>query len=52
MLFANIGEHLKQLDGFVYSTWWEHPDDSAWLNEISIWISKEATEEWHNNGYH
>jgi heme-degrading monooxygenase HmoA len=52
MLFRNVGRHLKQLEGFVHLTWWQHPDDPTWFNEISIWTSKQATEQWHNNGYH
>ena len=52
MLFRNVGEHVKQLDGFIHLTWWVHPEDPAWFNEVSIWSSREATEQWHNNGYH
>lgn len=52
MLFSNVGEHLKKIDGFVHLTWWAHPEDPNWFNEISIWTSKEATQEWHDNGYH
>lgn len=52
MLFRNVRKHLKQLDGFIHLTWWEHPDDPTWFNEVSIWSSKDATAAWHNNGYH
>lgn len=52
MLFRNVQGHLKKLDGFIHLTWWEHPDDPSWFNEVSIWSSKDATEQWHNNGYH
>ncbi len=52
MLFRNVGEHLRKLDGFIHLTWWEHPDDPSWFNEVSIWTSKEATMQWHTNGYH
>ena len=52
MLLSNVDEHLKKLDGFVHLTWWAHPEDPNWFNEISIWTSKEATDAWHANGYH
>lgn len=52
MLFKNVQQHLRKLDGFIHLTWWEHPDDPAWFNEVSIWTSKEATNAWHTNGYH
>ena len=52
MLFANVAEHLNELDGFIHLTWWEHPDDPNWFNEVSIWRDKAATAQWHNNGYH
>ena len=52
MFLANVAEHLRKIEGFVHFTWWVHPNDPTWFNEISIWTSKEATEEWHQNGYH
>lgn len=52
MLFAQVGRYLTQLEGFVSLTWWVHPEDPTWFNEISIWTSKEATEQWHQNGFH
>ena len=51
MLLSNVDEHLKKLDGFVHLTWWAHPEDPNWFNEISIWTSKESTDAWHANGY-
>ena len=40
------------LPGFLHLTWWEHPDDPTWFNEISLWTSKEALNDWHNATYH
>lgn len=34
LLFSNVCEHLKQLRGFIHLTWWVHPDDSTWFNEV------------------
>ena len=52
MLFKDVQHHLRKLSGFVHLTWWQHPDDPSWFNEISIWADKKATLEWHDNGYH
>ena len=52
MLLTNVDEHLRAIDGFIHFTWWVHPNDPTWFNEISIWSSKEATEVWHSHGYH
>jgi len=52
MLLANVDKHLREIEGFIHFSWWVHPNDPGWFNEISIWTSKEATEEWHANGYH
>jgi heme-degrading monooxygenase HmoA len=52
LLFSDVREHLKQLPGFIHLSWWVHPDDATWFNEISIWESKEAIDAWHNVGYH
>jgi heme-degrading monooxygenase HmoA len=51
-LFAEVKDHLKKIEGFVHLSWWEHPDDPEWFNEVSVWTSKEATVAWHGNGYH
>jgi len=37
MLFANVKDHLSKIDGFINLTWWVHPEDATWFNEISIW---------------
>ena len=42
LMFASVGHYLKQLPGFVHLTWWVHPDDPTWFNEVSFWESKEA----------
>ena len=52
LLFSNVREHLKQLPGFIHLSWWVHPDDPTWFNEVSFWTSKEAIDAWHNVGYH
>ena len=44
--------HLKTLPGFLHLTWWVHPQDPAWYNEISFWTSFEALKDWHMNTYH
>lgn len=52
VLFADTRNHLKPLPGFLHLTWWVHPDDPTWFNEVSFWTSKEALEDWHMNTYH
>ena len=52
MLFADTRNHLKPLPGFLQLTWWVHPDDPTWFNEVSFWTSKEALDDWHNSTYH
>src|SRR6516165_6214442 len=42
VLFADVRRHLKPLPGFLHLTWWVHPDDPTWFNEVSFWTSKEA----------
>ena len=38
--------------GFIHLTWWEHPDEPGWYNEVSMWASKEAVDDWHMDTYH
>ena len=52
VLFAQTRHHLKLMPGFLQLTWWVHPEDPRWFNEISLWTSKEAVNDWHNNPYH
>jgi heme-degrading monooxygenase HmoA len=52
VLFADVRRHLKPLPGFLHLTWWVHPDDPTWFNEVSFWTSKEALEDWHMTIYH
>src|SRR5262249_20222766 len=52
VLFAETRHHLMKLPGFIHLTWWEHPEDPNLFCEISIWASKEAVNEWHQNGFH
>lgn len=35
-----------------YLTWWVHPQDPSWYNEISLWTSVEALRDRHMNTYH
>jgi heme-degrading monooxygenase HmoA len=52
MLFANVRHHLKKHPGFLHLTWWVHPDDPTWFNEVSFWTSKDALNSWHMDNYH
>jgi heme-degrading monooxygenase HmoA len=52
MVFADVRNHLKKHPGFLHLTWWEHPDDPTWFNEVSFWTSKEALNSWHMDTYH
>ncbi len=52
VVFADTRRHLMKLPGFIHLTWWEHPDDPGWFNEISMWASQEALTDWHLNTYH
>lgn len=52
MVFADTRNHLKLVPGFLHLTWWVHPEDPRWFNEVSLWTSKEAVNDWHNNTYH
>ena len=52
MLFSDVRNHLKKHAGFLHLTWWVHPDDPTWFNEVSLWTSKEALDSWHMDTYH
>src|SRR5215467_9474722 len=52
LLFSDVRNHLKKHDGFLHLTWWVHPDDPTWFNEVSLWTSKEALNSWHMDTYH
>jgi heme-degrading monooxygenase HmoA len=52
LIFGEVRTQLKQLPGFMHLTWWVHPQDPTWYNEISIWTSLEALKDWHMNTYH
>ena len=52
LVFAGVRHHLKTLPGFLHLTWWTHPDDPTWHNEVSFWTSFEALKDWHMNTYH
>ena len=52
LVFGEVRTQLKKLPGFMHLTWWVHPQDPGWYNEISIWTSLEALKEWHMNTYH
>ncbi len=38
-VFTDVRHHLMTKPGFIHLTWWEHPDEAGWYNEISIWAS-------------
>jgi Zn ribbon nucleic-acid-binding protein len=46
-VFSDVHNHLKGLPGFLHLTWWIHPQDPSWHNEISLWTSFEALRDWH-----
>jgi heme-degrading monooxygenase HmoA len=52
VIFADVRHHLKPLSGFLHLTWWVHPNDPTWFNEISLWTSKQALDDWHMSSYH
>ena len=51
-VFSDVRHHLMTKPGFIHLTWWEHPDEPGWYNEISMWASKEAVNDWHMDTYH
>ena len=51
-VFSDVRHHLKTKPGFIHLTWWEHPDEPGWYNEVSMWASKEAVDDWHMDTYH
>lgn len=52
VVFGDVRKHLITKPGFLHLTWWEHPDIPGWYNEISLWASKEALNDWHMDTYH
>ena len=50
--FGEVRRQLKNVPGFLHLTWWVHPQDPSWYNEVSLWTSVEALRDWHLNGYH
>lgn len=52
VIFSDVRNHLKTLPGFLHLTWWTHPRDPSWYNEISLWTSFDALKDWHLNTYH
>jgi heme-degrading monooxygenase HmoA len=51
-VFTDVRNHLMTKSGFLHLTWWEHPDEPGWYNEVSMWASKEALNDWHMDTYH
>ncbi len=51
-LFGEVRNHLKTLPGFLHLTWWVHPQDPTWYNEVSFWTSFDALKDWHMKEYH
>jgi heme-degrading monooxygenase HmoA len=52
VVFGNVRHHLMSKPGFLHLTWWNHPDEPGWFNEVSLWASKEALNDWHMDTYH
>jgi heme-degrading monooxygenase HmoA len=52
VIFGDVRRHLKSLPGFLHLTWWIHPDDPTWHNEVSLWTSMESLKDWHMSPYH
>jgi heme-degrading monooxygenase HmoA len=52
LIFADTRNHLKKMPGFLHLTWWVHPQDTKWYNEISLWTSFEALKDWHMDTFH
>lgn len=52
VVFGETRHHLMNKPGFMHLTWWVHPDDPTWYNEVSFWESKAATRAWHMDTYH
>ncbi|MGA2040987.1 MAG: antibiotic biosynthesis monooxygenase [Bryobacteraceae bacterium] len=52
LLFSHVRTELKTLPGFLHLTWWVHPRDPTWYNEVSFWTSMDALKDWHMNTYH
>ena len=38
--------------GSSISPGWNRPDEPGWFNEVSLWASKEALNDWHMDTYH
>lgn len=52
VIFADTRNHLMKMPGFLHLTWWVHPEDPGWFNEVSFWISRQSLRDWHMNIYH
>jgi len=52
MVFSDVRRHLKSVPGFLHLTWWVHPEDPTWFNEVSFWTGFDALKGWHTNTYH
>jgi endogenous inhibitor of DNA gyrase (YacG/DUF329 family) len=39
-VFNDVRHHLMTKPGFIHLTWWEHPDEPGWYNEISMWATR------------
>jgi heme-degrading monooxygenase HmoA len=51
-VFGDVRHHLMTKPGFIHLTWWDHPDEPGWYNEVSMWASKESLNDWHMDTYH
>jgi heme-degrading monooxygenase HmoA len=52
VVFGDVRNHLKKMPGFLHLTWWIHPNDPGWHNEISFWTDRQSVRDWHMNEYH
>ena len=52
VIFADTRNHLMKLAGFLHLTWWVHPEDPTWFNEVSFWLNRESLRDWHMDIYH
>ena len=52
VIFADTRNHLMKMPGFLHLTWWVHPEDPGWFNEVIFWVDRESLKDWHMNVYH
>ena len=45
IVFNEVRHHLMTKPGFLHLTWWEHPDEPGWYNEVRLLPAAACTEE-------